>query len=211
MIKAVIFDMDGVISDTEPLHQKIEIELMKSYGHDISFEELQEFTATSGKVMWAHFKKKYYLPLSVEKLYQNKKERFLQSRNQEIKPLPGVLDLINKMGSKLKLAVASSTNMEGINLILTNLMIKDKFDSIISGHQVNNPKPSPDIFLETAKQLNLKPRECLVIEDSFYGIQAAKAAGMKCVAVTNTFPKERLMEADYIVDSLEQFDDGWLK
>jgi len=101
------------------------------------------------------------------------------------------------------MAIASSTTMENIRLIIGSLGIEKYFKAVITGHDVTEGKPSPQVFLLAAQRLGAEPKNCIVFEDAVAGVKAAKSAGMYCVAITNTHPGEKLNEADLIVDSLE--------
>ena len=102
------------------------------------------------------------------------------------------------------MAIASSAPMENIQLILRGLGIESYFQAIVWGREVTEGKPSPQAFLLAAEKLGVKPEDCLVIEDAVAGVSAAKRAGMKCIAVTTTNPREKLHEADLVVDSLAE-------
>ncbi|GAI34174.1 unnamed protein product, partial [marine sediment metagenome] len=103
----------------------------------------------------------------------------------------------------VKMALASSTPMENIRLITGSLGIANCFQAIVTGHEVTEGKPSPQVFLLAAQRLGVEPENCVVVEDAVAGVTAAKRAGMHCLAITNTHPKQSLKQADLIVDSLE--------
>ena len=124
---------------------------------------------------------------------------------QNIKPLPGVIRLINSLNEHgFKIALASSAPIENIRLVTQGLGIDDFFQAIVSGQEVAEGKPSPQGFLLAAQRLGVAPDNCIVIEDAVAGVTACQRAGMHCIAVTNTHPRERLAEADLIVDTLEE-------
>jgi len=101
------------------------------------------------------------------------------------------------------MAIASSTTIENIHLIVGSLGIADYFKAVVTGHDVTEGKPSPQVFLLAAQRLGAEPKNCIVVEDAVAGVKAAKSAGMYCVAVSNSHPQEKLNEADLIVASLE--------
>ena len=118
--------------------------------------------------------------------------------------MPGAIELIRLLKEHgVKLAIASSAPLENIQLVLSGLGIDDCFDTIVWGREVTEGKPSPQVFLLAARKLGVQPQECVVVEDAVAGVAAAKKAGMKCVAVTNTHHEVSLREADLIVDTLE--------
>lgn len=140
----------------------------------------------------------------IDRLSRRKEEIFRSLIGQSIKPFPGVLQLLQSLkAARWKMALASSTPPENIELITHALGIADIFDTVVSDRDVSRGKPDPEAFLLAAERLGVAPDCCVVIEDAIAGVRAAKNAGMKCIAVTNTHPADMLAEADMAVDSLE--------
>lgn len=210
MIKAVIFDMDGVIIDSEPLHQKIELVMFSDLGIKVPFEEHCTFVGTTTRNMCTKLKEKYGLKQTVDELVNMKDERYIdylrKNENNDVLPVPGVLELIRELYDKgIKLAIGSSAPMREIELVLDTFKIRQLFDAIASGEEVPNSKPAPDTFLLAAQKLGVKPLDCLVIEDSDNGVRAAKNAGMKCIAYRNPHTKPQdLSFADVLVDDIRK-------
>lgn len=207
MIRAVIFDMDGVIVDSEPLHFKAEKMMMEYYGKGISDEELNNYVGVANPEMWAELRKKYRLAAALEEILEKqlsfKKDLF---RRSELKPTEGVNELLQKLRSGgIGIALASSSPRELIELLLDKLGIKDSFDVVVSGEEVKHSKPAPDIFLEAAGRLGIEPASCLVIEDAKHGVKAAKLAGMYCVGFRNpNSGNQDLSLADAVVRSMRE-------
>ena len=207
MTKAIIFDMDGVISDSQPIHAGLEEVLLREHGIEISAAELTRNYAgipdrECAKIIFA----KYGKEIDLDKFVENKWTKILDYARGRIRPIDGAVELINKLKeSNFKLAVASSSIPEFIYLVLSELKVKDKFDALTSGSEVKLGKPNPDIFLLAAQKLGVPPQECLVIEDAEHGVTAAKRAGMKCVWLTNreTLPDNEY-RADIVVRSLRE-------
>ncbi|AIF53901.1 HAD family phosphatase [Pelosinus sp. UFO1] len=209
MIKAVIFDMDGVIIDSEPLHYKIFMNYTKTkFGFTISDEEYDTFIGTTNLHMFSKLKEKYKIEGDINTLlqeYEDKCVEFLLSEKDE-KPISGVDILVKKLYEEnIKLALASSSPKKQIHIVLDMFSLSDCFAEKVSGQEVEKGKPAPDIFLRAAELLGVLPEECLVFEDSRNGVLAAKTAGMKCIAFYNpNSGKQDLSYADKIIKSFDE-------
>lgn len=200
----VLWDMDGVIADTGPYHFKSWQKVFRERG--VSFTE-ENFKRNFGQRNDTIIRYGLgELPATdIELIAREKEETFRKLVRSNLKPLPGVIDLIKSLGEHgFKVALASSGPIENIRLITRSLGIYDYFDAIVYGHEVAEGKPSPLGFLLAAQKIGIKTPRCVVIEDSIAGITAAKRAGMHSIAVTTTHPREKLSAADLVVDSLEE-------
>lgn len=183
--QAVIFDMDGVLVDSEPFHFENESRMFRKLGIDISDEEHSHFTGVATDVMWRQISETHELPLSVAELTEL---TVLESNQyfgslEKIEPLPGLVDLLEKLvAAEIPLAVATSSDSVTMKNILEKSGLRKYFRFTICRDDVANSKPEPDVFLIAAKLLEVPPENCLVFEDSKNGIKAAKAAGMFCIA-----------------------------
>lgn len=206
MIKAVIFDMDGVISDTLQLHGESESKVLLKYGIQMSPKEIiQKFNAVPDKEMFGKIFKKYNKPFNFQKIKNEKWQIFKKIAGDKIEVIPGSLKLIDSLlRNGIILGLASSSPSRVINLVLKILDIKGKFKAVVGTEEVKHGKPSPDIYLLAAKRIRVDPQDCLVIEDAKRGVQAAKAAGMLCIAITTTHSRKELIGADRIIDSFNQ-------
>lgn len=207
MLKAIVFDMDGVIVDSEPLHKKVQEAILARYGIEPTEEELQSYIGLGIKPLLEKHIQKYRLPVSLEELHLLYLETLFRIfTNGELKPIPGAIELIQQgKNAGLKLGIASSSPLKLIQLILNRLQMLTHFDTIVSGDQVQKGKPDPEIFLESAKRLQCEPSECVAIEDSTNGILSAKKAHMKCVAFKSPNTKgQRLDVADWVVEDLRE-------
>jgi HAD superfamily hydrolase (TIGR01509 family) len=212
MIKAVIFDFDGVIADTEHLHYEAFKKVLLLSNHDLTEDEYySEYLAYDDKTFFAKYyqNKKLYLDKDIlKKLLKNKSQTFDTLIKNSIKIYPGIIDFIKEAANKYRIAIGSGALKKEIMQILELIHIADLFETIIAADDVVRCKPNPEVYNKVLAKLNnnqkgkIKPDECIVIEDSIYGIEAAKNAGMNCVAVTNSYPREKLTKADVIVDSL---------
>lgn len=210
MIKAVVFDMDGVIIDSEPIHYQLSMQYFSELGLTITDEEYYTFVGVGDIEIFTRLKEKYGLKQTVNELveiYQKRYTDHLKSA-QDQKPIKGIDDLIRDIHQKgLRLALGSSAIRSNIEVVLEKFNLRQYFDDIVGGSEVERSKPFPDIYLEAARRLGVEPSECIVIEDSCNGVTAAKAAGMKSIAYYNPNSGEQdLSEADRIIDSFEALD-----
>jgi HAD superfamily hydrolase (TIGR01509 family) len=139
----------------------------------------------------------------LEAISHEKETNFRRSIGHRVQPLPGVVELVTSLKEYgFRMALASSAPVANIRLIVEGLGLDGYFQVIVSGEDVTEGKPNPQVFLLAAGKLGIKPRNCIVIEDAVAGVSAAKGAGMCCLAVTNTHPRASLEEADLVVDNL---------
>ena len=204
-MKAVIFDMDGVIYDSSPYVWKARNIYLKKYGVKITSQEISKLLGKSLRDQLSYINKKYSLSIDYEDFSRKTREIQVKLMKNKLKPKSGVKKLIYDLKKhKIKIAIASSNMRKFIIEDLKIMKLKDKFKVITSVEEVERHKPAPDIFLITAKKLKVKPENCLVIEDAVNGLQAAKKAGMKAVAVLTKFhKKEEFKDADLVVRSIK--------
>lgn len=204
-MKALIFDMDGVIVDSEPIWiaskqkmlQEQGVEVLDSYHH-----QLFGMTLTT---MWTKIRSDFDLKLSVEECIARGEEIRHEMRSSvSIESIPGAISLIRELSQAgIPLAIASSSSNKDISKVVDEFGIRECFKALVSGEDCQRSKPNPDIFLKAAEQLGIAPSQILVIEDAVNGVTAAKAAGMKCIGFENpNFEKQDLSQADGITRDL---------
>jgi len=204
-VKAVIWDMDGIIADTSPYHQKGWQIVFRKRGTDYTEADFRRNTGKRSDIIVREVLGENMPQDEIAEIIQEKDETFRQLMGQKIKLFPGVLKLITSLKEHdVKIAIASSAPMENILLITRSLKIANRFDVIVSGWEVTKGKPHPQTFLLAAEKLGVAAADCIVIEDAISGVTASKRAGIRCIAVTNTTSREELREADLIIDSLEE-------
>jgi HAD superfamily hydrolase (TIGR01509 family) len=210
MIEAVIFDMDGVLVDTEPFHMEIERRQFLQNGLDLSYEEHQKYNGIASDVMLEKIAMDYGLVLPLEELVEQNKSESIRyfSELDEIPVMPGLVNLLEKLQQiSYPRAVASSSFPEIIDLILTKTGLRGYFEVVVSSQDAGKSKPEPDVFLLAAKRLGKKNENCLVVEDSKNGIRAALAAGMFCVAFQGPGAKpENQKEADIVISEFGELE-----
>lgn len=208
MGQCVIFDMDGVIINSEPIHQECERKIFKMLGVTVSDEDHNALVGATDETMWTKIGSLYDLPIKVHEAIQLKKSLYLEYLKQEtyIKPIPYVSELIaNLYKNGFALALASSSPHEQIEFILSGFELKCYFHTIVSGEDVAEGKPHPEIFLKAAEFVGAVPGSCVVIEDSYNGVMAAKSANMKCIGFVNpNSGNQDLGKADKIVHSFKE-------
>ena len=201
---AVIFDMDGVIVDSEPIHEMSFLELWQEMGygdnHGIHFPD---FYGRSDRVLWETFIEKHHPPQPIEELLGLREERLVQLLRDKQPIFNGVTELVQRLAKHLPLAIASGSVHRIINEVLAMRDLRRYFCCTASSEDVANSKPEPDVFLLAAERLNVKPASCCVIEDTVAGVIAGKAAGMTVMGITNTFKSEALGQAgaDHVYQS----------
>lgn len=204
-LEAVIFDMDGVISDTQTLHSEAQSKVLEKHGTKLSPQKItRKYASKPSRMLF-----KQESNIDPEKAY-NEKQDVLQEivEKNGIEPIEGSIDLIKELSGQYKLGIASSSRPEFIRKVLDNLNIEGYFKTVKSVKGVDRGKPSPDIFLETAKDLKVLPKDCIVIEDSSNGMNGAINAGMSCLGLVEQPGK---YPADKTVRSLKKVDAGFLE
>ena len=183
--KAVIFDMDGVIFDTEKVYLDIWTEVFEKYGYKMTKELYVTVMGTGRKNVIKTFLENFGDDLPIEKMYEEKDNQlFYRIENQGIPLKEGVKELFSMLKEKdYKIALATSAKKERVEKQIKDKWLKESFDAIVCGDDVEKGKPSPDIFLKAAKEIDVEPENCFVVEDSPAGIKAAFSGGMKGIHV----------------------------
>lgn len=204
---AVIFDMDGVLVDSNPFHLQKWIDFLNEHRVEFNPDDLPE--QILGKRNDAAFRFFFGPKLSKEesrRLSEELEEKFRKAFRPHAKPLPGLTGLISAcQRAGIPMAVASSAMAKNVEFVVDTLGFRPYFRCLVSGDEVLHAKPDPEIYFKTASKLGFEPRSCLAFEDSFVGVESAMRAGMKCVAIASTFPLEQLRRrADLAVRSFEE-------
>ncbi len=202
-IKAIIFDLDGIIIDSEPW-QKLAFDLtVKPYNIHFNDEQFTKLIGIKSIDNFIQIKKEYNINISAEELTEIKNNNYYNILKQEIKHRDHFPELLEYVQSRYILSVASSSRKKDVYTSLELLNLIENFKIILTGDDVKNGKPDPEIFIKTADKLNIPCKECAVIEDSQNGINAAKKADMTAIAVPTDYTKTHdFSNANYIFENL---------
>jgi len=205
-MNAVIFDMDGVLADSEPLINAAAIAMFKEHGLVVQPEDFLPFVGAGEDRYIGGVAEKYRFPLDLRAAKHRTYELYLDLVPVQLEAFPGAGDLVRACRQAgLCVAVASSADRIKVVANLQKIGLPLEFwDAVVTGEQVQHKKPAPDIFLAAADLLGVSATTCVVVEDAVNGIQAAKAAGMRCIAVAQTFPAARLSQADLVRETIAQ-------
>ena len=214
MLRAVIFDFNGIIVDDEPIHFELFRKVFSEEGIDLTKQAYYErYLGFDDRGAFSFGFREHNRPLNHQKLTElidRKALYYQQAIRNHVTIFPGAKELIVNLAGDLPLAVASGALRNEIETILTTAGLIRHFKAIVSAEDVERGKPEPDVFIKALAMLNagmdnaIQASDCIVIEDSKEGIKGARRAGMKCLAVTNSHPAELLRDADSIVNSLEE-------
>ncbi|HTS16478.1 MAG TPA: HAD family phosphatase [Verrucomicrobiae bacterium] len=201
---AIIFDMDGVIVDSEPLHQKafeaLFEELGKKHDHGIVFPE---YYGRSDGALLRDFIQRHKLPHEMEDLSARKLKYFLGYLRERRPVFKELQVLVPELAKRYQLAVATSSTHHVADVVMEISGLGPHFKLIVAREDVRFPKPDPEVYFTAAKRLSVRPSTCCVIEDTSLGVQAAKMAGMTCIGLTSSLPPEKLSRADHVARNYE--------
>jgi len=209
MIEAVLFDMDGVLVDSEAYIRQAAMKMFAEKGYEVSEADFMPFTGMGENRYLGGVAEKHHIPFELETDKRRTYEIYAQLVKGKLDPLDGVKDFIhNCIYRNLKLAVASSADPVKVHINLDEIGLdRSLFQAIVTGLDIEHKKPAPDIFIKAAELLGVSPERCLVVEDAISGVQAGKSAGAKVLALKTSFTSEELAAADWITDTLATAED----
>jgi HAD superfamily hydrolase (TIGR01509 family) len=204
VIEAVVFDLDGVLLDSEQLWDETREQLAKERGGRWHDRAQRDMMGMSSREWSRYMHETIGLPESPEDINREVVERLAAAYREQLPVIPGAREAVERLAARWPLGLASSSNRELIDLALELLGVRRLFKATVSSEEVARGKPAPDVYLEAARRLGVDPAHTAAIEDSHNGILAAKAAGMRVIAIPNRHfpPDERALEqADLVLDS----------
>lgn len=204
----VIFDLDGVLIDSEGLYYRAYSEVLKPYGVSVSREEYEEHWIAQGTGP-EYIVAKAHLPISPDELRQLRSPVYLGFLQTEVTLMPHVEEALSRLAPHFALTVATNSNREHLDKVLQRFAIDRFFPVTVARQDYKGAKPLPDAFLTAAKKLGLSPSHCVVIEDTYRGVRAAVAAGMACIAVPNEYTlRNDFSRASLVLPSLAELTPG---
>jgi beta-phosphoglucomutase family hydrolase len=204
-LQAVIWDMDGVIADTGTYHCRAWQHVFKQQGIVFTEQDFERLFGQRNDTIISMTMGKTLSQTELDKIANDKEVFFRAAVKSNVKPFPGVIALLKTLKSQnIPSAIASSAPLDNIYLVLGEAGLTEYFQAIVFGREVSEGKPNPQVYLKAAQKLGTAPSNCIVIEDAVAGVEGARNAGMKCIAVTNTHKAAELSGADLVVDSLEE-------
>lgn len=207
-MRAVVFDMDGVLTDSEPLICAAAMEMFRERGLVVQASDFQPFVGAGENRYIGGVAEKYGMALDIDRAKARTYELYLAMVPARLDAFPGAVELVQRCCAAGKpCAVASSADRIKVEANLNKIGLPPAaWQAVVTAEDVTQRKPAPDLFLMAARRLGVDPHQCTVVEDAVNGIAAAKAAGMRCVAVATTFPAERLRQADLVRPSIGDID-----
>jgi HAD superfamily hydrolase (TIGR01509 family) len=207
LIDAVIFDLDGVIIDSEQVWDEVRADYVREVGGRYRAEATRDMMGMSSPEWSAYMARELGVPGTPEQINAVVVERMLARYGESPPLIPGAVDVVRRVAERRPVAIASSSNLELIEVVLAAAGLSDVVREVVSSEQVALGKPAPDVYLEAARRLGVPPTRCAAVEDSHNGIRSAKAAGMRVFAIPNPhFPPgdEALAEADVVLASIAE-------
>ena len=203
--RGVIFDLDGVIIDTGPFHNQSWYDLAGREGFEMSDELFYSTFGMQNCLIIPRLAARRVSQDEIGRMSDWKEQRYRELITGKLQLLDGVKELIDSLKkSNFAIAIGTSAPRANLDFMFEHLPLRDSFDALVTGEEVTSGKPAPDTFLKATGKLSIPADKCVVVEDAVPGVRAARAAGMKVVAVTNTTERANLTEADIIVDSLAE-------
>lgn len=202
-MKAVIFDLDGLMVDSERLYFEVEQEMARRYGKEVRQETLWRMMGRKPIEGLTIFVRELGLPLDPAEAVKIRNDLVRERMSQDLQPMPGLISIIHALHGKFKLAIATGAPREFLDIVVDKLQIREKFDVLQASDDIQSGKPDPEIFLKTCQELGIPSGEAIVLEDSENGVIAGKRAGCFVIAIPSEYTRgQDFSPADYVVADL---------
>jgi HAD superfamily hydrolase (TIGR01509 family) len=202
-MKAIIFDMDGLMVDSERLYQQAQQEITRQFNKTLPEKVRLKMMGRKPLESMKIFVEALDIPTDAVKVLEMRNDIMREKYKTDLVPLPGLNHIIDAFYGKLKMAIATGAQEEFLDIVVDQLEIRNKFDVLQTSDEIEQGKPHPEIYLKTCKKLGLKPGECIVLEDSLNGVLAGKKAGCYVIAVPSEYTKqENFDRANFTADDL---------
>ena len=206
-VRAIIFDMDGVIVDSEKRHERAFHEVVREIGYADKLQtRFADYIGRSDQVLWKDFVARYQPTQTAAELLVMKRRIVVDIIRREQPLFAGLPELVEKLAARYTLGLASGSERQVVETVLAIKSLGRFFSAVVTDSDVQHGKPAPDIFLRAAELLKIAPQACCVIEDSKAGVAAGVAAGMQVIAITNTYPADELRHATHVVRTYEEIE-----
>ena len=207
-VKAIIFDMDGVLIDSEQMHIQSGMDVLGKLGVKLTQEDIEQLLGMTDMDAYGYVIKKYGIAKKPMDLGDEREGIYLKMAEESLGTFPNATWLLKQLFGKYTLALTTSGSLLTVNQMFQRFGWKKYFKVVVTREDVRNGKPDPEPYIKTIQMLGLKPSECIVVEDSLHGIESAKAAGAMVIAVTHTIPEEQIaqhtVKPDQIAHNLKE-------
>lgn len=202
-MRAIIFDMDGLMIDSERLYQQAQEELAERFKKKVKAEMNWKMMGRKPIESMKIFVKEHDIPIEAEKILKMRNDIMIEKLKNDLVPMPGLHHIVNTFYDKLKLAVSTGAQKEFLDLVMDKLGIREKFAVLQDSDEIEKGKPHPEIYLKTCEKLGLEPGQCIVLEDSSNGAMSAKRAGCYVIAIPSEYTKDQDFSfVNFIADDL---------
>ncbi|MFQ6615518.1 MAG: HAD family hydrolase [Fidelibacterota bacterium] len=206
MIQALLFDLDGVVIDSEPLYERVELDLLRPYDIFLSGKDQRELKGTTEPGFYDFVERKYQPDWDRLQVVKRGRQLLREVFSRELTFVPGFVELMERIGGYYRTALVTSTPRWLVDAIAKTLPLEKFFSDILCADDISNGKPHPEPYLTMMTRLGISPGETVILEDSLNGVTSAIQSGAFCIALVGSFPAEDLREAHRSVDSLDQID-----
>jgi beta-phosphoglucomutase len=207
----LLLDFDGIVVDSEPLYEKAMMKQFRQYGIRVEKDDWLFFKGKDSKAVFDYLRRKYDSGLDIDTLHAAYRKTLLEEFRKNMRYIPGFIRFFESCKKDFRDILVTSTSREIMEWTFANVPVDNIFSDMVTSTEVKNTKPHPEPYLKGSKRIGIPIERCVVLEDSLNGIRSGKAAGAKVVALTSTFSRDILQEADLIVDSYEELGPDLLK